>query len=229
MTSGVLYIVATPIGNLSDITLRALDILRQVNLIAAEDTRHALILLKKYAIETPLISYYEQNEERRSAELLEKLLNGSQIALITDAGTPLLSDPGYRLVQKAIANTIPVVPIPGPSAILTALVGSGLATDRFVFEGFLPKKKGRQTRLRELASENRTIIFFESPFRVVATLEDLLQYFGERRCVCARELTKIHEEFRRGSLSELLAHFKINKPRGEFVIIVEGKEAAKRQ
>lgn len=225
----MLYIVATPIGNLTDITLRALDILRQVNLIAAEDTRHASILLKKYAIETPLISYYEQNEERRSAELLEKLLNGTQIALITDAGTPLLSDPGYRLVQKAIANAIMVVPIPGPSAVLTALVCSGLATDRFVFEGFLPRKKGRQTRLRELASENRTIIFFESPFRVVATLEDLLQYFGERRCVCARELTKIHEEFRRGYLSELLAHFKINKPRGEFVIIVEGKETAKRQ
>lgn len=220
----MLYLVATPIGNLEDITLRAIAVLKQVNLIAAEDTRHAAILLRKYAIDTPLVSYYEQNEERRSSELLERLLRGEQLALISDAGTPLLSDPGYRLVQKALANDVQVVAIPGASALLTALTASGLSVNRFVFEGFLPKKKGRQTLLKKLAEEERTIVIYESPFRVIATLKDLLVNLGNRRCVCARELTKIHEEFIRGTIAEVLEHFHQHSPRGEFVIMVAGKE-----
>lgn len=223
MANGVLYLVATPIGNLSDITLRSIEVLKQVDLIAAEDTRHAAILLNKYTINTPVISYYEQNEERRSYELIEKLKTGAQIALISDAGTPLLSDPGYRLVQRAIEEKITVVPLPGASALLTALVAAGLPCHRFVFEGFLPKKKGRQTLLKKLAEEERTIVLYESPYRVETTLTDLLNYCGDRLCVCGRELTKLHEEFIRGRISEVLAHFQHQKPRGEFVIIVAGK------
>lgn len=226
MKSGGLYLVATPIGNLEDITLRAIKVLKQVDLIAAEDTRHAAILLRKYAIETPLVSYYEQNEERRSRELLERLIQGQQIALISDAGTPLLSDPGYRLVQKALANDIQVVPIPGASALLAGLTASGLPVNRFVFEGFMPKKKGRQTLLKKLAEEERTVVIYESPFRLIATLKDLQINLGNRQCVCARELTKLHEEYVRGTIAEVLEHFSQHSPRGEFVIIVAGKEKA---
>lgn len=228
MQSGILYLIATPIGNLEDITLRALDTLRKVDLIAAEDTRHALILLQRYEIRKPLVSYFEENENRRSQELLGKLLNGQTIALITDAGTPLLSDPGFQIVRKAIDASIPVVPIPGPSSILTALMASGLATDRFVFEGFLPRKKGRRTRLSELASEPRTMIFFESPHRILKTLNDLLAIFGDRQAVCAREMTKIYEEFQRDLLSALIKHFEIHSPKGEFVIVVQGVERQSR-
>lgn len=224
---GTLYIVATPIGNLEDITFRSVETLKSVQLIASEDTRHSSILLKRYGIQTKQISYYEQVEESRSSELVTRLLSGENIALISDAGTPGLSDPGYRLISKAIANNIPVVPIPGASSILTALVASGLATDRFCFEGFLPRKKGRKTRLQELAIEPRTIIIFESPFRVVKTLEDLHDFLGDRPAACCRELTKVFEEFRRAPISELIRHFSLTPPKGEFVIIVEGKRRAK--
>ena len=175
MKSGILYLVATPIGNLADITFRAIETLREVDLIAAEDTRHAAILLRHYEIRKPVVSYYEENEKRRSQELLDKLSAGQNIALITDAGTPLLSDPGFQLVRRAIENDIQIVPIPGASSILTALMVSGLPTDRFTFEGFLPRKKGRMTRLNELANEPRTMVFFESPHRVLETLQDFLE------------------------------------------------------
>jgi len=224
MTSGTFYLIATPIGNLGDITLRALDILRGVDLIAAEDTRHATILLQRYEIHKPLVSYYEENEKRRSQELLEILLTGQNVALITDAGTPLMSDPGFQIVRQAIDNNIAIVPVPGPSSILTALMASGLATDRFVFEGFLPRKKGRLTRLNELAHEPRTMVFFESPQRILKTLNDFLEKFGDRHAVCAREMTKIYEEFQRNRLSNLITHFKAHPPKGEFVLVVQGNE-----
>jgi len=224
MDSGILYLIATPIGNLEDISLRAINILKMVDIIAAEDTRHALILLNRYEVRKTLVSYYEENEIRRSQELIEKLLAGQSVALITDAGTPLLSDPGYQIVRKAIENDVQVMPIPGASAILTALTGSGLPTDRFTFEGFLPRKKGRTTRLKELAIESRTMVFFESPHRVVKTLSDFLEYFGDRPVVCAREMTKIYEEFRRDPLSRLIEYFTVHQPKGEFVIVVQGNE-----
>lgn len=222
MKKGTLYIVATPIGNLEDITFRAIEVLKSVDLIAAEDTRHASRLLDRYGIKTQKISYYDEIEQRRSAELIRKLNDGMNIALISDAGTPGVSDPGYRVIQKAIENQIGVVPIPGASSILAALVASGYATDRFVFEGFLPRKKGRKTRLEELAGESRTIIIFESPVRLLKTLKDLHIYFGERQITVGREITKIYEEFVRGALPEIVSHFEQNKPRGEIVIVIEG-------
>jgi len=224
LSAGTLYLIATPIGNLEDCSFRALDVLRKVDLIAAEDTRHAGILLQRYDIKKPVVSYYDENEIRRSQELLGKLMTGQSIALITDAGTPLMSDPGYQIVHKALDNDVPVVPIPGPSSILTALMASGLATDRFTFEGFLPRKKGRLTRLKELANEPRTMVFFESPHRIVKTLGEFREYFGDRPAVCAREMTKIFEEFRRDSLSNLIAYFETHLPKGEFVIVVSGAE-----
>ena len=219
---GILYIVSTPIGNLDDITLRAIDVLKSVDLIAAEDTRHAFKLLKHYDIKTKKISYYDEIEQRRSHEILQKLLGGMNIALISDAGTPGISDPGYRIIQKAIDADVNVVPIPGPSSILAALVASGFATDRFIFEGFLPRKKGRKTRLEELADESRTLILFESPVRVLKTLKDLNVHFGERRIAVGREITKYYEEFIRGSIPEVISHFENHKPKGEFVIVIEG-------
>jgi len=222
MKKGILYIVATPIGNLEDITFRAIEVLKSVDLIAAEDTRHASRLLDRYGIKTKKISYYDEIEQRRSAELIRKLNDGMNIALISDAGTPGVSDPGYRMIQKAIENQIEIVPIPGASSILAALVASGYATDRFVFEGFLPRKKGRKTRLEELAGESRTIIIFESPVRLLKTLKDLQIYFGERQITVGREITKIYEEFARGALPEIISHFEQNKPRGEIVIVIEG-------
>jgi 16S rRNA (cytidine1402-2'-O)-methyltransferase len=222
MKKGTLYIVATPIGNLKDITFRAIEVLKSVDLIAAEDTRHASRLLDHYGIKTRKISYYDEIEQRRSEELIKKLNYGMNIALISDAGTPGVSDPGYRLIQKTIESKIGIVPIPGASSILAALVASGYATDRFVFEGYLPRKKGRKTRLEELAGESRTIIIFESPVRLLKTLKDLQIYFGERQITVGREITKIYEEFIRGALSEIISHFKQNKPRGEIVIVIEG-------
>ena len=227
MEKGTLYIVATPIGNLGDISFRAVEILKQVDLIAAEDTRHASILLNHYGIHTKRISYYDEIEESRSNELVEKLLQGLNLALISDAGTPSLSDPGYRLITKALLKEISVVPIPGASSILAALTASGLAIDRFCYEGFLPRKKGRQTRLRELALEPRTIVIFESPYRVLKTLKDLIENLGDRPAVAARELTKMFEEFKRGKLSDLLRHFNEHAPKGEFVILVEGNKKTK--
>ncbi len=229
MKEGILYIVSTPIGNLEDITFRAINTLKNVDLIATEDTRHSSIIFKKYEIFTKRISYYEEIEEKRSTELLHKLLKGEKIALISDAGTPGINDPGFRIIRKAIDNNIKVVPIPGPSSLLSALVGSGLATDRFVFEGFLPRKKGRKTRLQELANEPRTIIFFESPYRVVKTLKQLLENWGDRKCVAARELTKLFEEYKRGKISEVINYFSEKKPKGEFVILIEGNKNKTKQ
>jgi 16S rRNA (cytidine1402-2'-O)-methyltransferase len=219
---GTLYVVATPIGNLQDITLRAIEVLKSVDLIAAEDTRHASKLLNHYGIKTPKVSYYDEIEQSRSLEIVKKLNAGLNIALISDSGTPGVSDPGYRLINLALLNAIRVIPIPGPSATIAALVASGFATDRFVFEGFLPRKKGRQTRLMELSRELRTIIIFESPIRLRKTLADLAVYFQDRRIVVAREISKIFEEFVYGTISQLIRHFDESVPKGEIVIILEG-------
>jgi len=222
MQSGTLYIVATPIGNLADMSHRAVDILKQVDLIAAEDTRHASILFKHYQILTKRVSYYDEIEDKRSAELIKQLQAGEDVALVSNAGTPLINDPGYQLVTKAHKAGIPVVPIPGPSAVISALVVSGLPVDRFCYEGFLPRKKGRQTRLKELSSEPRTLIILESPYRLVKTLKDIRQYWGNRQIVIAREMTKRYEEILRGEAEELITLFTTKKPRGEFVLVVEG-------
>jgi len=222
MENGTLYIVSTPIGNLEDITLRAIRILKEVDLVASEDTRHSAVLLKHHGIDARQISYYDQVEAKRSDEILGMLREGKNVALITDAGTPLLSDPGYRLVAKAIGAQITVVPVPGASALLSAMVASGLASDRFCFEGFLPKKKGRQTRLKQLATEPRTIVIYESPYRVLKTLRDLQSFLGDREVTVARELTKLYEEFRRGPISEMIGYYSVNKPKGEFVLVLEG-------
>lgn len=221
---GALYIVSTPIGNLEDISLRAIKILGGVDLIAAEDTRKTKFLLDHLSITKPLVSYYSYNEARRVPELIEKLKSGAAIAVVTDAGTPGISDPAYLLISKAVEQGVAVIPIPGASAALAALVASGLPTDRFVFEGFLPVKKGRKKRFEELSQEKRTIIFYESPFRVERTLEDIVEHFGERRVAVARELTKKFEEVLRGTAAEVLQRLTQKQPKGEFVIIVEGKK-----
>lgn len=221
--TGILYVVATPLGNLEDITLRALRILRdEVSLIAAEDTRHSRKLLSHYQISTPLISYFEANEAIRIPLLLEKLQQGVSIALVSDAGTPGISDPGYRLVKAAREQHIAVIPIPGPTALIAALSVSGLPTDRFVFEGFLPARGGkRKRRLEALREEERTIILYESPYRILSLLETL-QSWGDRRVVIAREMTKVFEEFLSGSIPEVLATLQQRKIQGEFTIVVEG-------
>src|SRR6056297_529315 len=213
MESGKLYIVATPIGNLKDITYRAIEVLKTVDLIGVEDTRHSGPLLNHYRINTPTVSFFDHNEQKRTTEFLKKLDEGQSIAIISDAGTPAISDPGYRLISEAIKNNITVVPLPGASSVLTALIGSGFPTDRFVFEGFLPKKKGRQTRFLERQEEKRTILFFESPHRIVRTLEDCQKYLGERELAIGREMTKMYEEFHRGNATELLDYFRQVKPR----------------
>lgn len=217
-----LYIVSTPIGNLKDITLRALEVLAAVDLIAAEDTRHSQILLNHYQIQTKTVSYHDFNKEKRTPALLEHLKSGQSLAVISDAGTPGVSDPAFYLVRAAIAEQIKVVAIPGASAVLTALIVSGLATDRFVFEGFLPVKKGRNKRLTELANETRTMVFYESPNRVARTCSDLYQAFGNRPAALARELTKIFEQVLRSSLKELIDQMADIKLKGEFVIVVAG-------
>jgi len=222
---GVLYIVATPIGNLEDITLRALRILKEVHLIAAEDTRHTRTLLDRYGIGRPVTSYHEHNEKTKARALVERLKRGQSIALVSDAGTPLLSDPGYRLVREAIKAAIPVVPLPGPSAMTALLSVSGLATDRFVFEGFLPARRGeRRERLGALREEKRTMVFYEAPHRLKESLGDLLEILGDREAVMGREITKIHEEFLRGRLSEMRARVESEEPRGEITLAVGGSE-----
>jgi 16S rRNA (cytidine1402-2'-O)-methyltransferase len=221
---GTLYLVATPIGNLEDITLRAIRTLKEVDLIAAEDTRHSIKLLNHLDIKKPLISYHDNNRILRARELVEKLKSGHNIALISDAGTPCISDPGYELVMHAVNEGITVTAIPGCSASITALILSGLPTDRFAFEGFLPQKRSLRLKyLNNIAEEERTIIFYEGPHRLKNMLRDVLDVFGDRRCAVVRELTKIHEEIVRGTLSKVLAYFEDNVPRGEFVIVVEGK------
>src|ERR1043165_5572480 len=217
---GTLYLVATPIGNLSDITHRALQVLRDVDLIACEDTRHTQKLLNHYGITTKTISYHEHNEQLRAVQLVEQLEQGGSIAVVSDAGTPAISDPGFRLVRAAIENELPVVPVPGPSALISALIAAGLPTDEFFFAGFLPpRSNARRARLSELQAVPGTLIFYEAPHRLAATLKDALEVLGERKAVVARELNKLHEEIRRGRLSELAADYadQKNDIRGEIV------------
>ena len=223
---GTLYVVSTPIGNLEDITLRAVKVLSGVDLIAAEDTRTTRVLLNRYNITKPMLSYFSHNERRRAPEILERLKAGASVALVSDAGTPGISDPAYVLITQALEQEIPVVPIPGASALLAALVVSGLPTDRFVFEGFLPLKKGRKTKLQELKMEERTIVLYESPHRVLKTLGELLESLGERDVVVAREMTKKFEEVMRGSLSSVLADMSKRQARGEYVIVISGAKGA---
>src|SRR6266508_4340540 len=220
----MLYVVATPIGNLSDITLRALEILKSVDLIAAEDTRHSGMLMKHFGIKKPFVSYHEHNEAMRTAELAVRLAEGENIALITDAGTPGLSDPGARLVRECIKRGLSFTIIPGPSSILAALVGSGFSTEKFNFRGFLPIKSGQREReLRGAAGREETTIFFESPYRLAKTLAACVEIMPDRPLCVARELTKKFEEFRRGTASELLAHYQAHPPKGEIVLIVAGR------
>ena len=219
----MLYVVATPIGNLSDITLRALEILKDVDLVAAEDTRHSGILLKHYQIAKPLISYHEHNEAMRTAQLVERLAAGEKIALITDAGTPGVSDPGARLIRECIKRSLDFTIVPGPSSILTALVGSGFAAEKFFFGGFLPVKSGRREReLRATAAREETSIYFESPYRLTKTLKASIDTLQDRQLCVARELTKKFEEFRRGTAAELLAHYEKHPPKGEIVLLISG-------
>jgi len=225
--AGRLYLVATPIGNLEDITYRAVRVLREVDVIACEDTRQTRKLLEHYGIHKPTLSYHEHNEAERSEEFAERLRAGESIALVSDAGTPLVSDPGYRLVRAALSSDIPVEPIPGPSAALTALAASGLPTDTFRFEGFLPPKTGARTRLLEsLVEETATLIFYEAPHRVLETLEAIEQVMGLRPVVLARELTKLHEEFLRGTASEIRAQLAARDAvKGEITLLI-GKAPA---
>jgi 16S rRNA (cytidine1402-2'-O)-methyltransferase len=221
---GKLIIVPTPIGNLKDITLRAVEVLQSVDLILAEDTRQASKLLNHYSIRTPLQSHHMFNEHKSAVPICEKVLSGMTIALISDAGTPAISDPGFLLVRTCIEKGIEVETLPGATALIPALVNSGLPCERFCFEGFLPPKKGRQKRLSSLTEETRTMVFYESPYRLARTLEELVEQFGPQREACvSRELSKIHEENRKGTLSELAGHYKSNPPKGEIVIVVSGK------
>ena len=217
-----LYVVPTPIGNLEDITLRALRVLKEVDLILAEDTRTTHKLLSHYQIETRLQSYHIFNEHQKTSEIADRILAGETLALVSDAGTPSISDPGFMLVRACLEREVEVECLPGPTALIPALVNSGFPCEKFCFEGFLPHKKGRKTRLTELAAEPRTIILYESPHRIVRILQELQQVMGdERRCSVSRELTKIHEETRRGTFTELLAYFTSKEPRGEMVVVVE--------
>lgn len=218
---GKLYLVATPIGNLEDITLRALKVLKEVDLIAAEDTRHTLKLLNHFEISKPLISYYKQTEKSKSNILIPKLLEGKNIAVVSDAGTPGISDPGEEIVKQAIENNIEIIPIPGACAFVNALIASGFNTKEFTFIGFLSaQKREKKEKLEELKYETKTMIFYEAPHKLLGTLSTICEVFGDRQVVLARELTKIHEEFIRGTVSEILE--KIGEPKGEFVVLVEG-------
>jgi 16S rRNA (cytidine1402-2'-O)-methyltransferase len=220
---GILYIVATPIGNLEDMTLRGVRTLKEVDLIAAEDTRHTRVLLNHFDIHTPLTSYHEHNETTKAPQLIERLARGANIALVSDAGTPAISDPGYRLVSSSIAAGIRVSPVPGVSAVTAVLSASGLPTDRFVFEGFLPANKTeRRSRLQRLRSERRTLVFYEAPHRLKESLEDLYEILGDRDVVLAREVSKVHEEFWRGSLSNARREASQRKFLGEITLVVKG-------
>ena len=221
--AGVLYVVATPIGNLEDISLRALRVLKEVHVIAAEDTRHTRILLDHYEIRTPLVSYHEHNEKAQAPRLAQRLAHGENIALVSDAGTPAISDPGYRLVVEALRTGIRVTPIPGASALASALSASGLPTDRFVFEGFLPAKRGeRENRLEALRGERRTVVFYEAPHRLTDALSAMQRILGDREIVVGRELSKVHEEFLRGTIDEVIAQLGERDVKGEITILVRG-------
>ena len=220
---GILYLVSTPIGNLGDISYRAIEILNTVPLVAAEDTRLSKKLFSHYNIKTPLISYFEHNRFSRIPRLMNHLSNGKDLALITDAGTPGISDPAYRIVREAIKNSVEILSIPGSSAVLAALVASGLPTDRFIFEGFLPPKKGRIKRIEKNKNEQATLVYYESANRLVRALKQFNDILGDRPAVVARELTKFHEEIKRGTLSELYLYYNKVKPKGECVILI-GKD-----
>jgi len=222
---GQLYIVSTPIGNLEDITLRALRILKEVDIIAAEDTRHSLKLLNHYGISKPMVSYWKEKEQVRSDEIMRKLLSGRSVALISDAGTPGISDPGSVLIQKAIEENIQIIPVPGPAAFVSALSLSGLPTDEFTFLGFLPAGKTRRLKvLKELILERRTLIFYEAPHRIIETLTDMESVFTGRKVAVAKEITKIHEEIVRGPVPEIMAALNKSKIAGEYVIVLEGNK-----
>ena len=224
---GTLYLVATPIGNLEDITIRALNVLKEVDLIAAEDTRHTLGLLNHFEISKPLISYYKQIEKAKSEMLISKLLGGKNIALVSDAGTPGISDPGEEIVRQAIDNNIKIVPIPGACAFINAIIASGMSTREFEFIGFLSaNKKEKEEKLEEIKYDTRTLVFYEAPHKLKNTLEVMLKILGDRKIVLAREITKIHEEFIRGSISTILEQ--IVDTKGEFVIIIEGNSVSKK-
>ena len=220
-----LYIIPTPIGNLKDITLRAIRLLKEADLVLAEDTRTTKKLFVNYNIDTALASFYMHNEHKVLAEFIDRLKAGETFALVSDAGTPGISDPGFLLVRECVKNNIEIECLPGATAFVPALVNSGLPSEKFIFEGFLPTKKGRQTRLKLLLEEERTMIFYESPHRIVKTLSQFAEYFGEDRKVSvSREISKMFEETKRGKVKEVLTHFEDKKPKGEFVIVVEGKK-----
>jgi len=221
--AGILYIVPTPVGNLEDMTFRAVKVLKEADVILAEDTRTSSVLLQRYDIHGKLWSHHKFNEHQTVELIKERILGGLNVALISDAGTPGISDPGFLLVRTCAAEGIEVQTLPGATACIPAIVSSGLPCDRFCFEGFIPVKKGRQTLLRELATESRTMVFYESPYRLVKTLDQFSEFFGpDRHCSVAREISKIHEEHRRGTLAEVSAWFKEHEPKGEFVIVVAG-------
>ena len=227
-TMSKLFVVPTPIGNLEDMTFRAVRILKEADLILAEDTRTSAVLLKRYEIKSPQQSHHKFNEHHTVRHIVERIRGGQTIALISDAGTPAISDPGFLLVRACVEAGIDVECLPGATAFVPALVASGLPNDRFCFEGFLPQKKGRQTRLNQLAEEKRTLVFYESPFRLVKTLTQFTEYFGaERKASVSREISKIHENTQRGTLAELTAYYAANPPKGEIVICVAGKESEK--
>lgn len=227
---GILYIVPTPVGNLDDITLRAVQVLKEADLILAEDTRTSSVLLHRYDIHGRLQSHHKFNEHQTVEMIKERILGGMNVALISDAGTPGISDPGFLLARTCAAEGIEVQTLPGATACIPAIVSSGLPCDRFCFEGFLPVKKGRQTMLKELASEPRTMIFYESPYRLVKTLEQFCEYFGpDRPCSVAREISKLHEEHRRGTLEEVASWFREHEPKGEIVIVVGGAPQQKKR
>ena len=221
--AGKLYLCATPIGNLEDITYRVVRTLNEVDLIGAEDTRNSIKLLNHFDIKTPMTSYHEFNKYDKAKQLVQMMLNGKNVAIITDAGTPGISDPGFLVVRECVRNGIEVQCLPGATAFVPALVASGLPNEKFCFEGFLPQKKGRQTRLKTLAEEHRTMVFYESPHRLLKTLTQFAEYFGaERQATVSREISKLHEETVRGSLAELIEHFTATEPRGEIVIVLAG-------
>ena len=224
METGKLYIVPTPIGNLKDITYRAVEVLRSVEKILAEDTRTSGHLLKHYEISTPLKSFHAFNEHHKLGMVIESLKAGEDLALISDAGTPGISDPGFLLIREVLREEIAVEVLPGATALIPAILKSGFPSDRFVFEGFLPHKKGRQTRLKKLMDEERSIIFYESPHRLLKLLEQLGEFFGDREVSVSRELTKLHEETINGSSSDLIRHFEAKPPKGEIVVVLRGKE-----